>query len=270
MTYEFAKPRGRRMAGLGAMGFSDNWHTADASGRVMNSPSCSSPSGGHQICVSYNEDRAYMAAQGCLPSTYRTADGSMTLGACRTASGDNGNVFCCPRGRPAAGAAPAVTQIPVTRADIIALQTWINQQAGCSAGAVDGVWGPNTRTGLDCASRARSWTAILEQFPFVNTLYADPTGQARPANTVFDPGTGSGKTPEQVGVQTGSGGGRQPAADQPTTPPPQEANIFGQIFGILPWWGWLGIAGGVGLLAILGVALMKGGEEEDLPGRLPA
>jgi hypothetical protein len=31
----------------------------------------------------------------------------------------------------------------------------------------------------------------------------------------------------------------------------------------MPWWGWLGIAGGVGLLAVIGVAIYKGGEESE-------
>jgi hypothetical protein len=85
----------------------------------------------------------------------------------------------------------------------------------------------------------------------------------------FDPGT-TAKTPEQSGANYGGGGGGGGGGGQqepPTTPPPEEANIFGQIFGALPWWGWLGIAGGVGLLAVVGVAIAKGGDDEEEPER---
>jgi hypothetical protein len=150
----------------------------------------------------------------------------------------------------------------VSRDNIRALQTWINQQPGCNAGTVDGVYGPNTRRGLECAAAATSWVNVTGRFPFVNTLIADPTGATRPADMVFDPGT-SAKTPEQGGVQTGGGGGAVVASRDAGGPSVvQEAGMLSSIFGALPWWGWLGIAGGVGLLAVLGVALMKGGEDE--------
>jgi hypothetical protein len=157
----------------------------------------------------------------------------------------------------------------VTRANIIALQNWINQQSGCSAGTADGVYGPATRRGLECAVAATSWVNVTGRFPFVSTLYTDPTGTVRPANMTFDPGT-TAKTPEQSGANYGGGGGGGGGGGQqepPTTPPPEEANIFGQIFGALPWWGWLGIAGGVGLLAVVGVAIAKGGDDEEEPER---
>lgn len=251
--YEFA--RGRRMSGLGALGFSEAW-TRPMTREVVRAPSCSGVTGGRTICAAPSEQN-YMSAQGCRSTSYQGQDG------CITSDKVNGDLWCCPPGRPGTSTSTPIQQVGVTRANIIALQNWINQQPGCSAGAADGVYGPATRRGLDCAVAATSWVNVTGRFPFVSTLYTDPTGTPRPESMVFDPGTVA-KTPEQSGVRTGGGGGAPAPAEQPA-PIQEEANIFGDIFGVLPWWGWLGIAGGVGLLAVLGVAIMKGGDEEEAP-----
>lgn len=240
------------MSGLGALGFSESW-TRPMTRETVNAPSCSGVSGGRTICAAPSEQN-YMSAQGCRSTSYQGQDG------CITASKVNGDLWCCPPGRPGTSTSTPIQQVGVTNANIRALQTWINQQPGCSAGTVDGVYGPTTRRGLECAVAATSWVNVTGRFPFVSTLYTDPTGTPRPESMVFDPGT-TAKTPEQSGVRT-SGGGAAALIDPTPAPVVQEAGIFGQIFGVMPWWGWLGIAGGVGLLAVIGVAIAKGGDEE--------
>ena len=255
--YEF--PKGRRMSGLGALGFSEAW-TRPMTREVVTAPSCSGVTGGRTICAAPSE-QTYMNAQGCRSTSYQGQEG------CITASKVNGDLWCCPPGRPGTSTSQEIQQVAVSRADIQRLQTWINQQPGCSAGTVDGKYGPATQRGLQCAVAATSWVNVTGRFPFVNTLTSTPTGEARPEGFTFDPGT-SAKTPEQGGVRTGGGGS---VAVQPAdggAPVVQEAGILSSVFGALPWWGWLGIAGGVGLVAVIGVALMKsGGEDED---ELPA
>lgn len=258
--YEFYPRRtrariNRPMYGLGALGFSESWKVP-MSTQVVRAPSCPNVTGGRSICAAPSEQE-YMSNQGCRSTAYRG------LSACITASGVNGDLWCCPPGRPGTSASPPVAQPGVTRDNIIALQNWINQQGGCSAGRADGVYGPNTARGLQCAIAATSYVNVTGRFPFVSTLLADPTGTPRPESFTFDPGT-TAKTPEQVGVRPTVAVG--PAAEEePGAPsaPPEEASMFGQIFGALPWWGWLGIAGGVGLLAVIGVAVMKSGEGEE-------
>lgn len=263
--YEYSPRRTRargRMAGMGALGFSDSW-TRPMTREVVNAPSCSGVTGGRTICAAPSEQN-YMSTQGCRSTSYMGQDG------CITASKVNGDLWCCPPGRPGNSTSAPIQQVGVTNANIRALQTWINQQPGCSAGTVDGVYGPATRRGLDCAVAATSWVNVTGRFPFVSTLYADPTGTPRPESMVFDPGT-TAKTPEQSGANyTGggsSGGGGGTVQQEPPPPTTQEAGVFGQIFGALPWWGWLGIAGGVGLLAVVGVAIAKSGDDEEEPER---
>jgi hypothetical protein len=264
--YEYSQRRTRargRMAGMGALGFSESW-TRPMTTTVVNAPSCSGVGGGRTICAAPSE-QDYMSAQGCRSTSYMGQDG------CITASKVNGDLWCCPPGRPGTSASPPMQQVGVTRANIIALQTWINAQSGCSVGTVDGVYGPATRTGLLCAVNATSWVNVTGRFPFVNTLISDPTGAARPASMVFDPGT-TAKTPEQSGVSYGGGGGGGGAVvqqEQPQTTTPSGGFNFASIFGALPWWGWLGIAGGVGLLTVVGVAIAKGGSDEEELDRLP-
>jgi hypothetical protein len=256
--YEFTKKR--RMSGLGALGFSESWKRPMTT-QVVTAPGCSNVTGGRLICGAPSEQQ-YMSNQGCRSASYEGYEG------CTTSSGVNGDLWCCPPGRPGTSASAPIQQVAVSRDNIRALQTWINQQSGCNAGTVDGVYGPATQRGLQCAVAATSWVNVTSRFPFVGTLIATPTGEARPSGFTFDPGT-SAKTPEQGGVRTG--GGSTVAVQQADSGAPivQEAGILSQITGALPWWGWLGIAGGVGLLAVLGVALMKGGGEDE-EGEAPA
>ena len=254
-SYPLTHPVGG-MYGLGSLGFSEAWQRP-MSTEVVRAPSCGDVSGGRTICAAPSE-QSYMSAQGCRSTSYQGQDG------CITSSKVNGDLWCCPAGRPAGTGAAPIQQVGVTAANIRALQTWINQQSGCSAGTVDGVYGPATRTGLLCAVAATSWVNVTGRFPFVNTLITDPTGVERPANMVFDPGT-TAKTPEQSGVRTSGGGGGGAVVQQeqpPQVTPPGGFNLA-SIFGALPWWGWLGIAGGVGLLTVLGVAIAKSGEVEE-------
>ena len=64
-------------------------------------------------------------------------------------------------------------------------------------------------------------------------------------------------TPEQAGVARVSTSLQ--AGDQAPAALLQEPSLFAR----MPWWGWLGIAGGAGLLAVLGVAIYQSGEEEE-------
>jgi hypothetical protein len=142
------------------------------------------------------------------------------------------------------------------------MQNWLVQQ-GCSVGSTgaDGVWGPNTRSGVECAVGQTSWTNVAGRFPFLSTLMADPSGAARPSGMIFDPGATGSKTPEQGGVRYASGGAAATTTTgAPGAPAIQQAGI---VPGGMPWWGWLAILGGVGLLAAGGYYLYKRGEEEE-------
>jgi hypothetical protein len=157
----------------------------------------------------------------------------------------------------------------MSRQDIMSLQSYVNGEAGCSAGTVDGKWGPNTQHGVECLVEHTSWTAVLSRFPFVTTLMATPEGRIREPY-VFDPGEGYSKpgdpgttqTPEQAGVArvaTSLQAGQQAPAELLQQP---------SLIARIPWWGWLGIAGGFGLLVVLGMAIYQSGEEE--AGGLPS
>jgi len=124
---------------------------------------------------------------------------------------------------------------------IMALQQEANA-SNCNAGTVDGVWGPATARGADCLRR-RIGAAIFDaRFPFAQALM---TGAVRPPTG--QPTAGGGEGGPSGRREEGPSGRREEAS----------------IFGALPWWGWLGIAGGVGLLALIGVAIYKSGEEDE-------
>ena len=251
MTYEY-KGRGGALGGLGALGWSQNWEVP-MSGQTVRNVGCA---GGGTLTCARSDEQSFMANQGCVPSVYPENG----LDACRTSSGSSGSLFCCPQGRPGTGASTTVSQVPVSRQNIIALQNYIVSQ-GCSVGSTgaDGVYGPNTARGLQCAITNTSYANVAGRFPFITTLMSTPSGQARPASFTFDPGS-TAKTPEQV---TGGGTGTQAGVTvQPgvEAQPPQRAGFFGS----LPWWGWAAIAvGGVAVLGVVGVMAFGDGDEED-------
>jgi len=254
------------MAGLGALGWSDAWYPGASvvpgvdiatTATAQRNRTCGS--GRRMVCATPNE-QAYLVREGCGGTQYNGSN------ICTTSDRNIGSLWCCASDRPRLtreDQPAAIEQIAVSSRDITALQTWINQQSGCSAGRADGAWGPNTRTGLNCVAGRVGWAEVVRRFPFVQTLVGTAAGYTTPDTMIFSPGS-TAKLPGQV---TGGGGAAvSPGAQEPgatETPPPEEANVFGQIFGALPWWGWLGIAGGVGLLAVIGVAAMKSGEEEE-------
>ena len=245
-----------RPGGLGSLGFDFNWHIP-MSNEVARSVPCE---GGGTIVCARPEEQNYMVNQSCRVSYPEQGGGT---GACTTGAGNRGNTWCCPPGRPGTSTSPTIAQQSVSRDQIRQMQTWLAQQ-GCSVGSTgaDGVWGPNTRGGVECAVGQTSWTNVAGRFPFLSTLMADPTGTARPSGMIFDPGPGGGKTPEQGGVRYASGGaapGGAPGA-APGTPGVQQAGILP---GGMPWWGWLALLGGVGVLAFGGLYLYRKGEEEE-------
>jgi hypothetical protein len=104
---------------------------------------------------------------------------------------------------------------------------------------------------------------IAANFPFVATMRQTPTGQARPADFVFQPPVVGTKTPEQVAAgQTIIPGGRVASAG--TTPGTTPVTQAGMVAGGMPWWGWMSLLGGVGALALGGLYLYRKGEEEDV------
>jgi len=258
MTYEYEKTQG----GLGWTGA----FTYPGATRVTRGQRCA-PVGqpdvvGNIICGRSSEEQ-YLTNQACEPTFLGDRRN------CNTEAGNPGTFWCCPPGRPgAAGQAAPLEQRPMSRLDITELQSYVNSKPGCSAGTVDGIWGPNTQRGVECVARTDGWASLSGRFRFLSTLMATPTGQIREP-MVFDPGTGyskpgdpgTTKTPEQAGVarvQTTLQAGEQAPAELQ-----QEPSFLSRTFGAMPWWGWMGIAGGVGLLAVLGVAIYQSGEEEE-------
>jgi hypothetical protein len=247
MTYEYERKQG----GLGALGWSEAF-----GGRQ----SCQVPggaAGGSLICGLRSEEQ-FLTNQTCRPISW------MGESQCQTVGGNPGTYWCCPPGRPGTGAAP-VEQLPMSRLDIQSLQSYINRQEGCSAGTVDGKWGPNTQLGAECVAQRDGWASLTGRFPFLSTLMATPEGRIREP-MVFDPGTGyakpgdpgTTKTPAEAGiaqVATSLQAGQQAPAELLQQP---------SLLARIPWWGWLGIAGGFGLLVVLGMAIYQSGEEEAL------
>lgn len=124
-----------------------------------------------------------------------------------------------------------------SRSQIIALQQAIIA-ANCSVGSTgaDGIFGPRTRSGLNCMIEALGGDEVRSQFSFVDFLLGYG-GTYRP------PATAGG----------GGGSGQQPPATNLL-----QAGVGGEI----PWWGWALIAaGGAGLLAFVGL-MMSGGEDD--------
>jgi len=253
MTYEYNRKQGG-LGGMGSLGWSRNWEVP-MSDEVARDVSCTG--GGTMVC-GRSDEQNFLVNQSCRPTVY----GPNQLDACRTSAGNAGSLWCCPPGRPGTTTTPssAVAQQAVSGDQIRALQNFIVQQ-GCSVGSTgaDGVWGPNTRAGLTCAVQASSWANVAGRFPWISTLVATPSGQERPASTVFDPGT-TAKTPEQAGVTTSPTTIVTPGSPDEQLPEQSQQAGF---FGALPWWGWLGLAGGIGLLAVIGTALYQSGEEEE-------
>jgi len=254
-NYEYNKGRGA----LGALGWSKNWEVPMSTDVARDVP-CAG--GGTLTCAS-GDEQAFMANQGCVPSVY----GPNGLDACRESSGQAGSLFCCPSGRPGTATTPvtAVAQAPVNRNNISALQNYIVAQ-GCSVGSsgVDGIFGPQTRAGLQCVIDQTSYVNVAGRFPFISTLIATPTGQPRPANFTFDPGT-TAKTPEQVVASGSPGGGGGQVVSPGSTPADIQADQRRQasVFGALPWWGWALIAvGGLGALGVVGYMALGGEEDE--------
>lgn len=252
MTYEYNRKQGG-LGGMGALGWTRSWEVP-MSREVANNVPCN---GGSMICSGASEDHGFLVNQGCRPTVY----GPNQLDACRTTGGAAGSLFCCPPGRPGTATTPSTTvaQQPVSRDQIRSLQNFIVQQ-GCSVGSTgaDGVWGPNTQAGLNCVVQRTSWVNVAGRFPWISTLVATPSGQARPAGTVFDPGA-TAKTPEQAGVSRPSAALPSGVPGEPLPDQVQQASMF----GALPWWGWLGLAGGVGLIAVIATAVYKSSEEEE-------
>jgi len=156
----------------------------------------------------------------------------------------------------------------MSRLNIQELQGYINRQEGCSAGTVDGIWGPNTQRGAECVAARDGWASLTGRFPFLSTLMATPEGTIREPY-VFDPGIGyakpgdpgTTKTPEQAGVArvaTTLQAGQQAPSELTQAP-----GFLTGLFTSMPWWGWLGIAGGIGVLAVLGIAIYQSGKEEE-------
>lgn len=159
---------------------------------------------------------------------------------------------------------PARRQVPAGNQDIRELQSWL-LSIGCSLPTygVDGAWGPETANAVYCAERQGQGSVIASRFPFVSTMRVTPTGQPRPPDFTFDPGS-SKKTPEQV-VAAGNPGG---AGGSVVNPGSTQADIAADreqragLVGALPWWGWTLIAvGGVGLLAFAGFMLLGDDDE---------
>ncbi|MHC4702345.1 MAG: hypothetical protein ACYTFQ_17395 [Planctomycetota bacterium] len=240
------------------LGWDKSWGVP-MSREIVRNASCGS--GGTLTCAADNEI-PFMGNQGCLPSVYPENG----LDACTTSSGANGTLFCCPPGRPGTGESPGgvVAQAPVASRDITNLQNWLMSQ-GCSVGSTgaDGIYGPNTAAGLQCAINLTSFVNVASQFPFITTLMATPSGEARPSSFSFDPGF-TAKTPEQV---VAGRGGSAVAMDTGSTATDiaideQRAGMLGAI----PWWGWAMIAaGGIGALALAGVVVLGKEEDEYMP-----
>lgn len=159
---------------------------------------------------------------------------------------------------------PARRQVPTGNQDIRELQTWL-ESLGCSVGShgIDGRWGPDTDAAVRCAEGQGHASVIATRFPFVATMRVTPTGQPRPADFRFDPGT-SKKTPEQI-VDAGNPGGAGGSVSNPGSTQTDIAVDREQragLFGALPWWGWTLIAvGGVGMLGLAGYVLLAGDDE---------
>lgn len=165
--------------------------------------------------------------------------------------------------RPGTVEAPSTTfaQTPVSRQNIRTLQNYIIGQ-GCSVGSsgADGLFGPQTRAGLQCVIDQTGYVNVAGRFSWISTVMVTPTGQARPAGFTFDPGT-SAKTPENVVVSGSPGGGGGSVSQPGSTPADIDKVQQAGIFGALPLWGWVLIAlGGVGALGVVGVMAL--GEEE--------
>lgn len=264
MTYEYERKQG-------GLGWSGKWTRPGTSGTgVQQGQSCQVPgvgTTGRIICGRRDEEQ-FLTNQTCRPVNWMGETNCQTF-----PSGQMGTYWCCPPNRPGTGATATtarqpVEQLPMSRQDIIEMQSYVNAQSGCSAGTVDGKWGPNTQRGVECVAERDGWASLTGRFPFLSTLMATPQGTIREPY-VFDPGTGyakpgdpgTTKTPEQAGVprvQTSLQAGEQAPSDLQQPP---------SFFARMPWWGWMGIAGGVGLLAVLGVAIYQAGEEEEEEAR---
>jgi len=216
--YEFDARSRRSMRGMG-------WNQEYTINGQTPAPLSVYCSGGRKTCAPSSE-RSTMELMGCTHTTEACGYGSTS-----------GNIYCCPLDVSESGSAGAGRP---GSDSIRRLQTAINM-SGCSAGTVDGVWGSNTRQGLECWAARVGWPTIVSLHPIVTTLMTVPT-------------TGGGTT--------SSGGGAAPTL---TTPPPstptqtEEASIYDQ------WYFWAGLAA-VAAVGVAGVAYYQrkrraGGDE---------
>jgi hypothetical protein len=202
---------------------------------------------GRNVCFRSDEE-SFASAQGCRPAYgmgCRKPDGSVARYPC--CPGDNNKTLWeCPPGRP--GTSAGSTPLPegtstASRAQVRELQRAINATSGCSAGTVDGRWGPNTERGFRCYMNAVGAASVSRRFPWA---------AAR-----------AGGTPEvgKNGAPTPSNGGAV------ATTTPGEPTRAGLMPFTLPgplgeWWFWLAAAGVVGL-GVVGYTQLKKKDEED-------
>ena len=257
-----------RKGGLGALGWTGSWRFAPPATdqSVQSGVGCGFPQVGHRAICGRPEERSFMINQGCVPTPI---DGFEN---CVTDGGNQGEIYCCPPGRPGTAETAGTTvayQVPVSRGDIRSLQNYIISQ-GCSVGdsGADGIYGPNTAAGLQCLIGRSTYYDVASRFPFISTLVATPTGQERPDDFTFDPGL-TAKTPEQMvwAFQSGqltSGAVSNSGSTQADLNIEEQRRQEAGIAGALPWWGWALIAaGGAGLLAFVGLALLGKVEDDD-------
>lgn len=232
---------------------------------------CATADGQGNIICGGTEESTFMGNQGCRPTTLNVPDIGETPLCFTSPYNTPGTLYCCPPGRPGAGASQpsTVSQAAVSRSEIQELQRWL-ESIGCSVGSsgVDGRWGPDTAAAVACAEGQGNARVIASEFPWVATMRVTPTGQPRPANFTFDPGL-TKKTPEQVVASGGRSGGS--ASNTGSTQADLDAERRRQeeagIFASLPWWGWALIAvGGATVLGFAGLMLLGDDEEEMLPG----
>jgi hypothetical protein len=240
--YEF-DARSRR--GMKGMGWADSFTVGGQSlGPLEIYCSSGSVSGGTKICAPASE-RTFMAQQGCTALTGSAPCSSSSIGGDHT-----GTQYCCPVGRPGTAATVEGGRESYSSADIRSLQTAINAVGGgCSAGTVDGNFGPNTRAGLECWAGRVGYPTIIARFPFVSTLVSSVS------STKSDTTTGGSVVRQPTPTST---------SEQQQEPSTIETAIYNK------WYFWAGLAA-VATIGVAGIAYYqhkKSLEEEDMSSEL--
>jgi len=227
--YEFNRHRG----GLGWTGgfrlSADGDHFSNQGCSGQTSAGGTRIEGGRTVCARPNEF-SFMGREGCVQVGFRGSQNCITDG------GYAGRFYCCAPGRPRRGQA----SLPPTESRIAPEYTPGEEM---EIPEEKSTWQEWIEAAIPGAPEDKVEDGVYVPQPSPQVTNGAPGAQQPQRPPVPRPPARR----EGEGEGEGEGGRREEAS----------------IFGALPWWGWLGLAGGVGLVALLGVYLYQAGEEDE-------